>query len=149
MLDIFERLTFAIRTVSFLEHQAADEWVRTTGLTRQQARTLGYLAEHGSSGVTAKDLAKLSGTTAASVASLLQGLEDRGLIVRRPSERDSRMKLITATSEGATLVDGFAQAMRDASRTIYAPLSTREQEELLALLERLRPDDLTTPERPA
>lgn len=100
-MSIEGRLTTAIRSLAFAQRAAADEWVRDSGLTRQQAFTLGYIDEHQDRGVIARELSEMSGTTPASVTSLLQGLEERGLITRTPSPDDSRVKFVRATAEGS------------------------------------------------
>ncbi len=135
-MNLGESLTTAIRNASFAQRTAAEEWVRHSGLTRQQAFTLGYIEEHEGRGVIARDLARMSGTTPASVTSLLQGMEDRGLITRVPSPKDSRVKLLSVTAEGSRLVEGFDEAMHKAQQDFFAPLNRDEQEQLLALLER-------------
>jgi len=132
-----ERLTVAIRTLGFAQRAAADSWVRSSGLTRQQGFTLGYIEEHQDRGVIARELAEMSGTTPASVASLLQGLEDRGLLTRTPSPDDSRVKLLTVTAAGSRLIEGFDVEMRAAQERMFASLSPAEQDQLLDLLERV------------
>lgn len=137
MTSRVEQLTVAIRTLGFAQRAAADAWVRDSGLTRQQGFTLGYIEQHQDRGVIARELSDMSGTTPASVASLLQGLEERGLIERRPSPDDSRVKLITITAAGSDLIEGFDEAMRAAQESLFNTLTAEEQDHLLALLERL------------
>ena len=132
-----DRISALIRSIGFTQRATADEWVRTTGLTRQQAFTLGYIEENQHRGVIARELAEMSGTTAASVTSLLQGLEERGFITRMPSPEDSRVKLITVTAEGSRLIDGFDDEMTAATVQLFATLSAEEQDQLIGLLERI------------
>lgn len=132
-----EQLSVALRTIGFAGRADADQWARTVGLTRQQGRTLGYIEAHQQRGVIARELAEMSGTTPASVTSLLQGLEDRGLITRTPSPDDSRIKLLAVTDEGSRIIEGFDDEMKAAQDRLYAPLSADEQELLLALLTRV------------
>lgn len=136
-MSIEERLTTAIRTLAFAQRGAADEWVRNSGLTRQQAFTLGYIEEHQDRGVIARELSEMSGTTPASVTSLLQGLEERGLITRTPSPDDSRVKFVRATAEGSRLVAGFDDAMNAAQDRVFTPLDSEERETLLALMQKI------------
>ncbi|HOQ52087.1 MAG TPA: MarR family transcriptional regulator [Micropruina sp.] len=150
MSELTDRLNMAIRTVGFASRYAADEWVRSSGLTRQQAFTLGYIEEHQHRGVIARELAEMNGTTPASVASLLQGLEERGYLVRTPSPKDSRVKLLSITPQAAGLIDGFDDAMRASQERLFSPLNHDEQVQLLALLERLTaevPDAPSPPDR--
>ena len=136
-----DRISALIRSIGFTQRATADEWVRTTGLTRQQAFTLGYIEENQDRGVIARELAEMSGTTAASVTSLLQGLEERGFITRMPSPEDSRVKLITVTAEGSRLIDGFDDEMTAATVQLFATLSAEEQDQLIGLLERITESD--------
>jgi DNA-binding MarR family transcriptional regulator len=142
-----EEIQQAIRILGFAARQAADDWVRSSGLTRQQAFTLGYIERQQDRGVMAREIAEMSGTTAASVASLIQGLEDRGYLTRTPSPKDSRVKLLRVTPAAAQLVDGFGEAMQAAQEHQLDPLSPDEQDQLLALLQRLT-RDIEIPDAP-
>ncbi|WP_085368648.1 MarR family winged helix-turn-helix transcriptional regulator [Leifsonia sp. NCR5] len=132
-----EQLTALIRTLSFAQRATADAWVRTSGLSRSQAFTLGYIEEHQENGVIARELSEMSGTTPASVASLLQGLEERGYITRTPSPDDSRVKLISVTPEGAEVVAGFQNDLAAEQERTFSVLDTEEQDRLIALLRRV------------
>lgn len=132
-----EQINAAIRTLGFAQRASADAWVRDSGLTRQQGFTLGYIEEHHNRGVIARELSEMSNTTPASVASLLQGLEDRGLITRVSSPNDSRVKLLHITDEGSRLIAGFDAEMTAAQERLFTPLSANEQNQLLALLTRV------------
>lgn len=132
-----ERLSELVRTAAFAGRAAAEEWVRDSGLTRQQAFALGYLEQNRDRDVIARELAEMSGTTPASVTSLLQGLEERGYITRTASPGDARVKVVRVTDEGVRVVAGFDEAMAAEQRKLFSGLSTAEQDQLIALLERL------------
>ncbi|UOE44059.1 MarR family winged helix-turn-helix transcriptional regulator [Agromyces larvae] len=137
MTSNVERLTSLIFTVAFADRAAAMEWVQGSGLTLQQSMALGYIQEHQARGVIARELAEVSRTTPASVTSLLQGLETRGLIVRTPSPDDSRVKLVSVTDQGAALIAGFDEAVAAARERLFSVLDDDEQLALIALLERV------------
>ena len=126
-----------LRSLAFAGRGAADDWVRESGLTRQQAFALGYIERFQEQGIIARDLADASGTTPASVTSLLQGLETRGLVERKPSPTDSRVKLILVTEAGAKAVAGFGDDMNAAQAKIYESLSEEELDTLLQILRKL------------
>ncbi len=132
-----ERLADLLRTILFAQRAAGEEWIRASGLTRSQSFTLAYLDENRDRGVIARELAEMSGTTPASVTSLLQGLEDRGYITREPSPTDSRVKLIRITPEGTQVVTGFDDVMTAAQTRIFSVLSDDDQDALIALLQPL------------
>ena len=132
-----EQLNTLFTSIAFAGRASADDWVRNSGLTRQQGFALGYIQENQDRGVIARELSQMTGTTPASVASLLQGLEDRGYITRTPSPDDSRVKLLTVTAEGSRLIEGFEEEMSAAQVRLVSGLSVAEQEQLVTLLERL------------
>lgn len=124
-----------LRWIGFAQRKAADAWVRERDLTPEQGFTLGYLAE--SPGVMQRDIAEAGRTSAASVSSLLQGLERRGLVERRSEPGDERSKRVYATPEAMTLIAGFEEAMAAADETILAPLNEKERTTLRRLLEKI------------
>jgi MarR family transcriptional repressor of mepA len=79
----------------------------------------------------------MSRTSAASVSSLLQGLDRRGLVERCTGGGDDRSKRVYATPAGVQLVAGFETAMAAADETILAPLDQTERATLHALLEKI------------
>ena len=74
MTSRIDRLTELVRGVAFAGRAAAEEWVRDSGLTRQQAFTLGYLEQNRHRDVIARELAEMSGTTAGCACSMAQPL---------------------------------------------------------------------------
>lgn len=130
-------MTELVRSVAFAGRAAAEEWVRDSGLTRQQAFTLGYLEQNQHRDVIARELAEMSGTTAASVTSLLQGLEERGYVTRSSSPSDARVKIVRVTAEGARVVAGFDESMAAEQRKLFDILDEADQDRLIALLERV------------
>ncbi len=122
----------ATRWIGWAQRKAGEDWIRERGLTHEQGFVLGYLLEN--PGAIQRDVAAVSRTSAASVSSLLQGLERRGLVERRTEPGDERSKRVYVTATGAELVDGFGAAMAAAEETILAPLDYDERAALLALL---------------
>ena len=88
-------------------------------------------------GAIQRDIAQMTRTSAASVSSLLQGLERRGLIERRTETGNERSKRVYATPAGAELIAGFESAMAAADETILAPLNQDERATLQALLTKI------------
>lgn len=121
-----------LRWIGWAQQQAAETWVRDRELSREQAFTLGFLVQH--PGSIQRDIAEITRTTPASVSSLLQGLERRGLVERRTPAGNERSKRVYATPVGAELVSGFDTAMADAEATILAPLDADERTALHDLL---------------
>lgn len=124
-----------LRWIGWAQRKAADDWIREREISVEQGFTLGYLVEH--PGSIQRDIAQITRTSAASVSSLLQGLEKRGLVERRTEAGNERSKRVYATPAGAQLVEGFDAAMAAADAVILAPLSDAERSTLQRLLTKI------------
>jgi len=124
-----------MRWIGWAQRQAAEEWVRARDLTQEQAFVLGYLQR--SPGAIQRDVAAVTRTSAASVSSLLQGLERRGLVERRTDAANGRTKVVHATDEGIALIAGFEDAMLALDDVLLAPLSADERTTLQTLLQKV------------
>jgi DNA-binding MarR family transcriptional regulator len=124
-----------LRWIGWAQAQAGLEFLRERDLSQQQGFTLGFLAQN--PGSMQREIAAVSRTTAASVSSLLQGLERRGLIERRTEEGDERSKRVSVTPAGAALIDGWDAAMEAVEDRILAPLTADERTQLQSLLEKV------------
>ena len=124
-----------VRWIGWAQMKAGEDWIRERGLSHAQGFVLGYLVQN--PGAMQRDIAQVNRTSAASVSSLLQGLERRGLVERRTQEGDERSKRVYATESGAELIAGFDTAMAAANETILAPLDRAERATLHALLTKI------------
>ena len=115
--------------------KAGEDWIRERELSRSQAFALGYLVQN--PGSIQRDIAEITRTSAASVSSLLQGLERRGLVERRTDPENERTKRVYATPAGTELIAGFDTAIAAADETILAPLDQDERTALHALLSKV------------
>ena len=127
-LDLFRWVGWALMN-------AGEAWIRERELSHAQSFVLGYLVQN--PGAIQRDIAKASRTTAASVSSLLQGLEARELIERRSESGNERSKNVYATAAGAELISGFEAAMAATEELILAPLDKTEQATLHDLLTKI------------
>ena len=134
-----------LRWIGWAQRKAAEDWVRARELSFEQSFVLGYLVQN--PGAIQRDIAQMTRTSAASVSSLLQGLERRGLVERRTEDGDERSKRVYATPAGAELIAGFEAAMKAADETILAPLTEAERATLHALLTKVTAE-LPQPTRP-
>lgn len=124
-----------LRWISWAQRKAAEDWIRARDLSFEQGFVLGHLVDK--PGAIQRDIAQMTRTSAASVSSLLQGLERRGLIERRTEGGDERSKRVYATPAGAELIAGFEAAMAAADETILAPLNKTERDTLHALVTKI------------
>ena len=124
-----------VRWIGWAQLRAGEDWIRERELSHAQGFVLGYLVQN--PGAMQRDIAQVNRTSAASVSSLLQGLERRGLVERRTEEGDERSKRVYATESGAELIAGFDIAVAVANETILAPLDRAERATLHALLTKI------------
>ena len=121
-----------VRWIGWAQMKAGEEWIRNRELSHAQSFVLGYLVQN--PGAIQRDIADVSRTSAASVSSLLQGLERRELIERRTDDGNERTKRVFITPAGSELIAGFEAAMAAADDTILAPLNADERATLHTLL---------------
>jgi len=124
-----------VRWIAWAQRVAGMEWIRERDLSHEQAFVLGWLEKN--PGAIQRDIAEVTRTSAASVSSLLQGLEKRGLVDRRTVPGNERSKLAFVTEAGTDLIAGFEPAMAAADETILAPLDDVERTTLHALLAKI------------
>ena len=124
-----------IRWIAMAQRRAGHERMRARGLTPEQGFVLGHLVQH--PGAIQREIAVATRTSAASVTSLLQGLQRRGLIERRTEDGDERSKKVYATRSGTELIAGLGEAMHAADETILAALDPAERAALDALVRKI------------
>jgi MarR family transcriptional repressor of mepA len=128
-----------------------DAWSRELPLTITQSRTIGwidYIEETEHRGVIQRELAEMSGTSAASISSLIDGLEKGGYVERRPSPHDARRKEIYVLPKAKGFTDGFQNLMEQTEKDLLAPLTQAERTTLFDLLTKINQNlDPDTPLR--
>ncbi|WP_067502309.1 MarR family winged helix-turn-helix transcriptional regulator [Actinoplanes sp. TFC3] len=124
-----------MRWVGWAQRKAGEDWVRERELSFEQAFALGYLVQN--PGAIQRDLADVTRTSAASVSSLLQGLDRRGLVERRIEPGNERSKRVFATPAGAELIAGFEAAIAATDEKLLTPLTEDERATLHALLQKM------------
>ncbi len=124
-----------VRWIGWAQRKVGEDWIRARELSHEQAFVLGYLVQN--PGAIQRDIAQVSRTTPASVSSLLQGLERRGLVERRTEGGNERSKRVYPTAVGSQLIAGFDTAMAAADETILAPLDEQERADLHDLLSKI------------
>lgn len=109
------------------------------GLRLSQHAVLAAVAEHGP--LAQADLVRRLDIDPKDVVGLLNELQYKGLLQRRPDPRDRRKNAVSATPDGLATLKRCAALADEANQQLLAPLSTAERQLLITLLERLhRPD---------
>ncbi|MFJ5707702.1 MULTISPECIES: MarR family winged helix-turn-helix transcriptional regulator [unclassified Streptomyces] len=126
-----------IGTVVARYHQEYEEAAATHSLTGAQARVLGLLALEPTP---MRKIAEKLKCEPSNVTGIIDRLESRGLVERRPDPADRRVKLAAPTDEGRDT----ARRLRDSLRFAREPLgelTTVERTLLRDLLRRMLGED--------
>lgn len=68
------------------------------------------------------------------MVALLDGLEAKGLVARRPQEGDRRRNVVSLTARGQEVLGEATAASDEAERALLAPLTKQQGQQLRALL---------------
>lgn len=114
---------------------AFDHRLAQIDLNLNQASLLAFVNDFGDSNQT--ELAEMVGIGRASCGSMIDRLEERGLVTRNPDPNDRRVWLVGITDEGAALVEKFYEIDAGFQKEIRCDISRAERQQLASLLERL------------
>ena len=88
-------------------------------------------------GIDQRTLARSIGLDTSTIAGVIDRLEARGLVQRNASAEDRRVRLLTITDAGRTLLAAVAPGMLKAQDRMLAPLSPAERSEFMRMLRQL------------
>lgn len=109
-----------------------DSVVRDSGLTTAQAHAIEIVGHSGP--IKMKDLARKIGVTTGTLTVAVDRLEKKGLMVRKPHEKDRRSFLIELTPEGRACFKEHHEFHIRMTQEIVSELSPGEQAELHRLI---------------
>ena len=127
--DLMQRLTRRLR-------RAQAEQLRPLGLTPAQERALRVIARS-EAPLRMTELADYLGIVPRSVTTVVDALEETGLVRRETDPRNRRAILLHLTDRGRAVRDDLREARRRAAEDLFAPLSPGDRETLGALLSSL------------
>ena len=137
LADLLHRLTKRLR-------RAQAERLAPLGLTPAQERALRLIARGESEAEAPRmtELADRLGIVPRSLTTVIDALEEAGLVRREVDPRNRRAILLRLTDHGAAVRDGLRDARRRAAEDLFAPLSAGDRKtlaDLLALLDSSEP----------
>ena len=122
----------------FVQRRHLPDWAGQFGLSHVQCHVL-HLIEPGQP-VPMSRLAEVLSCDASNVTGLVDRLEARGLVERRPAPHDRRVKVLALTPRGTRLRGEMLVHMTGQPRPLSS-LSPDERRALVSLLERLVGED--------
>jgi len=126
LADLFHRLTRRLR-------RAQAERLAPLGLTPAQERALRMIAR-GDEAPRMTELADRLGIVPRSLTTVIDALEEAGLVRREIDPRNRRAILLRLTDRGTAVRDDLREARRRAAEDLFAPLSEADRKTLAGLL---------------
>jgi MarR family transcriptional repressor of mepA len=108
-------------------------------ITTQQARIIGFVCSEQREGkiICQKDIEEAFELKGSSITSLLQGLERKSFITRRPDPADERRKIVIVLPKGERLMSDFETAFREIDEKMLQGITTEQQQALIDTLKLL------------
>ena len=126
LADLLQRLMRRLR-------RAQAERLAPLGLTPAQERALRVISRS-EEPLRMTELADRLGIVPRSLTTVVDALEEAGLVRREIDPRNRRAILLHLTDEGAAVRDGLREARRRAAEDLFAPLSAEDRKTLAGLL---------------
>ncbi|MEM8551427.1 MAG: MarR family winged helix-turn-helix transcriptional regulator [Pseudomonadota bacterium] len=123
---------YLLNTVSARYNAHMAEQLRAQGLTTPQMRALAVLAVHPE--LTVNALAVYAVMEQSTMSRTLDGMVDAGLVVRRQSEDDRRVRVVSLTPAGTRAFNEVWPLMRDAEARLMDALPDEGREAFLLAL---------------
>lgn len=137
--DPSHEVALAIVLTSAMLTKEADRLLREYDLTEAQFNVLMLLAyQAGPEGISQTQLSRMLLVNRANVTGLVDRMERDGLLERFSEPGDRRMRIIRMTEKGREILEKAVQPYLERVDGIMGALSTKEREDLLGILDRLR-----------
>jgi DNA-binding MarR family transcriptional regulator len=126
-LDLFQIIGLKLK-------KRADESIKELGLNAQQGKVIDYIYENPNNHIIQMDLADRFHLSRASITSMLQALEQKGLIERKIPANNERQKNIYVLPKAIELIEDFQDSFRKVEEEIVQVLTDEEKEVLKNML---------------
>lgn len=127
-----ENLHYLIMADHFLFQKILFTSIKDTDLSLGQPKILDYLKNH--DGTIQKDIAAACHIEQASLTSVLNGMEKKGLIIRKTRGENRRSLYVYLTEKGTELAERIAAELDEIEKTALNGFSDEQKELLVKLL---------------
>jgi DNA-binding MarR family transcriptional regulator len=128
-------LHYLMMANQMLVQKALMERVKESGLTIGQPKVLDYLKDH--DGSSQKDIARACFIEAGSLTTILNGMEEKGLIERRTLNGNRRSYHIFMTDEGKRKQQMIDEAFADIEEKAVSDISDEEYSQFMSVYQKL------------
>jgi len=130
-----DSLGFAIHRTDMRLMLVGAQFLRDHGLTPEQYGVLATLCNR--DGISQRELADHLVKDRPNITRILDKLQQKGLVERRPDPADRRIHRLYATAEGHALLQELIPSVLKLRKQMFGALSPAEQKTLRDLLDRL------------
>lgn len=134
-MDKYQEVLVALRRVIRATDLHSKHLVRTAGLTASQVLILQAIAKHQQA--TPSQLAKAISLSQATVTTIVDRLEERGLIERERSQKDRRKVYLRLTDLGSTVLEQAPAPLQEHFIRQFGRLESWEQMSIISSLQRV------------
>jgi DNA-binding MarR family transcriptional regulator len=134
---------FLISQLGFVSSRGFHEALRPLGIDPKQWTLLRYVAQ--SEGQSQQALAARLGLPASGMVALVDGLEDAGLLERRPAPADRRVRALYLTPKGRQTLQRAVEVAIAYEAELCSGLEATEREQLIDLLQKLQAERVPKP----
>jgi MarR family transcriptional regulator for hemolysin len=127
-----------IHDVSRLRRTACDHLLKPLDITRSQWWVLSGLSSYGNGGITQTALARLLDLGKVALGGIVERLEQRGLVERRPDADDRRTNRVFLTRKGNQLLERVAKIGTTMDAKIMRGISVARQDQLAEILHTMK-----------
>jgi DNA-binding MarR family transcriptional regulator len=131
-----ETLPEAFWSVARQLRETSQQTLAPWDITPSHLRALRVLARHGAMRLT--DLSDHLHIAPRSATEVVDALESRGLVERRPDPGDRRATLVEVTGHGASVLDAIRAARGTEAERVFGRLSQTDRAHLARILRKLR-----------
>jgi len=132
---LWQRPGFLIRRLNQIHISLFYESCKDFGITPVQYGLLTTLREHPN--IDQTSLCAEVGVDRTTMADVLRRLEERGLVKRKPSPTDRRIKTASITPRGLKATEDMYEAMRDAQIRFLSPLPPKDRVAFIRMMMQL------------
>lgn len=135
VLPLADDLSFLLARANALSLSAGNAALAPHGLKARSYAVLAFVA--GDAFPSQREVAAFLRLDPSQVVALVDDLQSRGLVERRPDPADRRANVVHATDAGRALHARARESAQEAERSLHAGLDADERDELAALLRRI------------
>jgi DNA-binding MarR family transcriptional regulator len=132
------QLGFLIHDVSRLRRTVVDKALRPLGVTRSQWWVLSSLSRHRGAGLMQTELSRVLDVGKVTLGGLIDRLEARGYVERRPLPGDRRAKRVLMTGKGTKLLAQIHKVVKVVNAEIMTGISAGDVARFETVLRKMK-----------